>query len=533
MKTLLFSICIIVSNLAGVANAQSNSTLITRAELFEVALAGDVDGLEAIFSGAHRAFGENKLSADDLRALNTMLIVTHPGILEVTEKWVEAYPNSIYAKSVRSFQISNMAWRIRGAEYARDTYPEALRLFDEFNERAFELAYDAFQSAPGYVPASDAVIMLNQTMHVFWGHEIESIIEDTMAQTPNFGTLARAAKMHWPQWGGEGPSGVRRHCNRFVPLMPKLDGFTPETCAAILIFGQPFSQEDRFAAASQLVNVDIEGFESTSVKVILELKIEERHQEVYDALASDQAFGGGAYNLLKSYIHWKGTEEAYLLQDTVMDRMVQHAKEQLVYDPYNVGFIKTIAVYDNRSGQIPPDHRVRSLDQAARRVGGQPFASNAWAGLADQVLHEFGFEESRAYQSNAMVYGLHKENVTFGYLSRIHIFWRNKVRARELNLISADDFNEIEEQLICETVRLQRLTEELCSYDPYFYAQSCNPFKTIPSRRDPQVDEVAQLLSRADTGTFACDEWQDAGLDQLIYQPVDADIKRFIIDPRQ
>ncbi|MCK0120109.1 hypothetical protein MWU61_06135 [Loktanella sp. F6476L] len=210
MKRLLFILLILASPCLA---QESEPVFLERDALMDLVHEGDVEGLEALFAQTHRRVSSGELRPNHLRALNTWLIVSDPEVLAVTYDWLDAMPESIYAKVVVSFQIRQLSSGIRGERTAINTHPEALTRFNYLREEAFRLASEAFTAAPGYVPASDAVIMLNGTMQVFWSEGIDAIVANTMALEPNFVTVRRAAYMHLPQWGGEGTSGVERLCN--------------------------------------------------------------------------------------------------------------------------------------------------------------------------------------------------------------------------------------------------------------------------------------------------------------------------------
>lgn len=529
---LIFSGIVSLLLCSGTTNAQAE--MISRDALYEIALSGNSADLEDLFFEAHQAMSKGEISADDLRHLNAMLIVTHPDILAASEKWLSDYPASIYAQTLVSFQIRSAAWRVRGGGTARDTHPDALASFDALNERSFELAWAAFNTAPGYIPASDAVIKLNSTMNVFWDYEIEAIIADTMEQVPNIGTIARASFMHLPQWGGRGVRGIRDHCKKYIASIVPSIGLTSSNCTDLFVLGLPFSQEVRDRAASGLADFSLEGFESSIVEAIMLNRDESRHVEVRRYLERNGPMYMSHISLANNYAQWRRTDDLRDLIRNVSERARSTALEALHYDPFNTQYLGTIQQTDYLDpGPHPAEEsRAKRLDMFARQVGGHPFFYGHWSNLARSVVSSYGFEASRPYFTNAMAYNVDKEEASYEVLGGLNMHLQNLLRAKEQGRVSPEGFQESKGAINCEIVRIVRLNAQLCKSDPSGHAASCNPFQPGYARMEYEVVEIEALIEGAMSRSLSCPRERQASLEQLMYQPVQTDLTQFLIDRR-
>lgn len=534
MKRLLFILLILASPCLA---QESEPVFLERDALMDLVHEGDVEGLEALFAQTHRRVSSGELRPNHLRALNTWLIVSDPEVLAVTYDWLDAMPESIYAKVVVSFQISQLSWGIRGERTAINTYPEALTRFNYLREEAFRLAYEAFTAAPGYVPASDAVIMLNGTMQVFWSEEIDAIIADTMALEPNFVTVRRAAYMHLPQWGGEGTSGVERLCITYVPQIPAEEWLTVDTCIALLIWINSFDEPSRMAAARVLSKIEAPELEYEIYNAIIAADHIERMDEIGAFLEREGPKFTKDAELAQRYVRWvfdtRGTPMGWLEMD-IIKQAGETASTYLAYDPFNDTLLQAVERASNLSGRARPADELErdKLDLTARRVAAQPYNAQRWFDLGTQVLIAKGFQESQPYMANAIAYGLQRAEISTGYVNQMGQYLGNLDIQLERTEITEAEHQDVTTTVICEAKRVARLNEHLCEYDQRHYKQECDPYSDSYSLVS-YLDEIGEdFMQMAKRSSLSCEQSTNATLEQTVYQPVTVDTSQFVIPDR-
>ncbi|HCE72537.1 hypothetical protein KQ247_05485 [Ruegeria pomeroyi] len=163
-------------------------------------LAHDFDMLTADLEASQAAFDAGDISDEDLRRLFEVFTSSSPDVIEAVAEWERKSPDLPYATTARGWSLYITASRIRGEDFARDPYPEALRLHREMLERAFLLAMRAYGMDPSLIPASDLIIALgNSTSRQ---EQALVVVERVMSEQPNAGTLRRAIWLAHPGWGG-------------------------------------------------------------------------------------------------------------------------------------------------------------------------------------------------------------------------------------------------------------------------------------------------------------------------------------------
>jgi hypothetical protein len=191
-------------------------TSITKDELRAAIYAGEVSKVETAFREAQAKFLRGEANVDDLRWLNEVFATTHPDVISFTGAWLKQYPNSIYAHTAQAWLLRDLSWIIRGGNYVRDTYPEALREFSKLQKKAWDHAYKAYEMDARYIPASDALIRLSLTgPNSVKGYKV---LDQVMQDDPNWGTLYRAIDTTIPAWGGTWEMAVRM-CNLYGPMI--------------------------------------------------------------------------------------------------------------------------------------------------------------------------------------------------------------------------------------------------------------------------------------------------------------------------
>ena len=80
--------------------------------------------------------------------------------------------------------MNDIAWRLRGPEYARNVHPEALETFNSMPDCGMDLALGAYRTAPDFFPASDAVFSYNLTTKRLGLSEHFEMLDDVLKTIP-------------------------------------------------------------------------------------------------------------------------------------------------------------------------------------------------------------------------------------------------------------------------------------------------------------------------------------------------------------
>ena len=169
--------------------ATSAKAELTQRDLRQIAYDGDIARIEATFADLHKQSLDGTISADKLRSLVSGLVVSHPDILDFTQAWQESQPRSPYVNAVRAFQFSEQSFHLRGDRLWRDTPVIARDAFFRLQQSAMEMAVQAYEAAPDFIPASDAVFVVNRTTHVLDSAGLDQLRRDVLSKSHDFGSL--------------------------------------------------------------------------------------------------------------------------------------------------------------------------------------------------------------------------------------------------------------------------------------------------------------------------------------------------------
>lgn len=187
-------------------------------QMRDAVYANDLEKVEVLITENQTLFERGERTAEDMRQLFGVFDTTNPKAADLAAKWVEAKPQSPYANAAMAWVLSNRGWNIRGEELARDTYPEALRIFRDIHKRARHHAEIAYEIEPRLIAASDAIISsANGTGNR--KHALE-VVDAVMQVDPNNRTLNLARGLTSPGWGGSWDM-VENLCESYAALPPE------------------------------------------------------------------------------------------------------------------------------------------------------------------------------------------------------------------------------------------------------------------------------------------------------------------------
>lgn len=159
--------------------------------------------------------------SDSLRAINAQVFATtHPGVIALLDAWSAAFSESAYAHAAQAWNHYHRAFLLRGTAYVGRTPPQRMADFREEIDRAVDAAIAAFERAPDYLPASDAMIAMS--VHARGRIDPVPVFEAAMARWPNWRTLHNMIGVARPNWGGS-VERVLQLCVDYAEAVPDYD----------------------------------------------------------------------------------------------------------------------------------------------------------------------------------------------------------------------------------------------------------------------------------------------------------------------
>ncbi|MEM8536706.1 MAG: DUF4034 domain-containing protein [Pseudomonadota bacterium] len=465
----MLRIVVFIALMFAAASAAAQSTF---DGLRDMMYAGDVDGLEAAFAQDHALSLEGELAFDELRRRVTAVATTHPDFYDTVDAWLDAYPDSPYALTVRSWQYIYAGWGVRGEGPARRISRDALALFNEYMWAETETALAAFETAPDYVGASDAVFALQPITKPLSRWAYRAAVAKVMVVTPNHGSLRKAARAAQPGWGGRGLADVMYLCETFQDYLDDPD-YTLDVCRVHLGHDIGLSQRELdqlwngvdgdahpvLASAWARYAVDVDYFpgEFSTAQQIVEDYLRGQGQKDVDV--------AGRY-----YVRFPAAHEHPEILDGVEAEAIAAAQKAIIHDPFNLVLLRVLLreeLFLNR-GQNGADafrYSDNALIMKQRIAVASPFRAYNWFRVARHYewTGQDRFEDViDAYYHNGIYYGNHNRELLREYLM-------HKV---DLYNLATDDTAEgqqftvspevITERAICPIVRLDRLLSHGC-----------------------------------------------------------------------
>ncbi|MEL7012465.1 MAG: hypothetical protein AAFO72_04210, partial [Pseudomonadota bacterium] len=221
MRNVLFVFALLVLVLAPPAHANNPFDEVTQLDLWKVIEAGDIQGAERMFADAYAQGLRDPENRHHVRWLYEVFGTSSPEATSFAVKWAEDFPDSPFSHTALAWVYYRTGYDIRGEEFARETYIDALGAFYQWHQKAWWHAEKAYGLEPNLLPASDAILRLAKSAH----RRLRAIIvlDEVMAQNPNMGTLLRGLDMTTQDWGSFQFLG-EVICKIYGPLIKKEDG---------------------------------------------------------------------------------------------------------------------------------------------------------------------------------------------------------------------------------------------------------------------------------------------------------------------
>lgn len=532
MRKLLLSIVLIVLGQSALATPNAD-------ELRAMAYAGDVARVEAGYVAIFAEQRAGGISYDELRERYLALVVYDPRVLDFTQTWLDAYPDSPHAHAVLAWQLIKAASEIRGKDMPRDTYYLALEGFDALETQALDHAFIAYQAAPDLVFASSALLSL-QTSHRFLGPvEFEELLAEIMAVTPSHRSLYLAVETELPQWRGGGSSAVRDLCDTYATMITDVADYDSDTCFVESIFksfsyvrdtaamaeanrlldgnDHPYLDDARlFQAFAALDDIIPPGSDAPQTS--------HRNLDVAATLAAILSRPGfrdthAAENYDNFYAEPFGLPP---LLPLVIAQAVAWAQNRLTIDPFDPKAIAALTVTRHDPYGAPLPGILSAADRIAllkRRLLVNPYLSETWSQLGEivqmQELSPFA-STSDAYFVNAIVYSNYDVFAVQYYLQSKYDQINRRLRAEEFELSGRFMDDALFDDGFCPYLHLENLKQYLCN-GPRSDSRACGDWGPGPER-------VLALATQRATAANLCVTERRANLEDLAFSPITIDL---------
>ncbi len=485
--------------------------------LRDLAYAHDIDGAEAAMAEAQAETMDGQLSVTDLRALVTVLNVSHPDVVDFVNDWLTAYPASPYAQTIRARQMSRAAWMVRGNGSVRQTHPLAISTFHQTMDDAMTLALQAYGTDPDFVPASDAIFRLQFATNTLSIEEYLAIVDHVMAVRPSRETIKEALNEAMPKWGGMGRPLINYICGAHADQVPSLVRYTPDICIAENIVRYLDISVDPDFVDRVLDTSNHPALDEARRERALRRKTDD-DRALLAAYLSDPAVLDYEVADRAARAVGLGPQTAEIL-DALDARLQADAEARLLDDPFNPDIILVL------THKYPPissytqnyDDRYRLL--LRRLVVVEPFNPAAWKSVTYALLPERSPQDVAdfdPYFENAIYYDNHSFStlsylllVKLAYYRDFNELWDGPVAASDLPMGDA----QLQADVVCPIARLSRLI-----------ALRCEATGTAEDCAAPVdgFDFYTDLLSQIDIQRI-CPMISAANTEDLLYSPVPID----------
>ena len=492
-----------------------------------LAYKNDVTAVENAMAQAHRMTLDGELTYDELRNLQKGFLTTHPHMIEFTSRWMQEYPFSPYAATVRAFQLNNAAWDMRGGGYVSETHPDALDAFYELREEGQRLARFAYTSARSYIPASDAFLVLEFANQSMADNELFAEVKRIMRETPNTGTLYRALRMGDPNWGGDGIRMVREYCANFASLISDIEGYTTDVCVADQIHWQGL-QHDDYANFSYGVLERTNHPELEHVRRNLALERGTEADKIYllDWLSESDNYN---YTVARKYADKFALDDRATEVLQQMDQRLQDmALEALPHDPFSPKLIRILTRERPYYPRLRAAQHAEHVNYLKRLAVSKPYDEQTWMDIANHLETNhiyYSIADEIPFWENAIYYSYYDDEVLWlaqATMAETHTNFTNTKNFFELAGPAAFEGSEpeitesfleevevfLEENVYCEIYRIKRFQEAICEWkdeDPRICLASFGP----------PFHEVIEIVEKRDI----CRSERFDALETLAYTP--------------
>lgn len=474
--------------------------------------------MEERFAHAHRQSVQGEISFDELRSLVNAVAVSHPVIIETVDKWLISLPESPYASTIRSVQLSNTAWGLRGGLALRQTPRDAVIVFGQMQDRAMDHAVRAYTHAPDFVPATDMVLSLQQVTDYFPRSEFFGILKQVMVSTPNLGTLSRAGAFSIKGWGGRGQEDIAFICEEHAHRMDD-PSFDLDICRQFVSIGvaSVAEQAEGWRRLEGRHHPSLNYLRARFLSNTFDRVATDEEREIVEAFLENE----GRTNLTVAenyYLSFGLAPRRDEILSAVVQAAIADARERLVHDPYNIALLdivlergilySTVRSNDEFAYQNPNEETL-----LARYAVARPFHAESWLEVArgaQYALVDAKLNTAMPYFQNALFYSDHDIHVVEETLFHAMTLLAYDHYARNPGNADVAVTSDTTEELVCQFVRLDRIATHVCR-GLGVGAELCPEIKQFEPNYDLYVRQAAE--------TGFCEAESNASFADLKYEP--------------
>ena len=458
-----------------------------------------------------------------LRHINGQVFsTTDPQVIDFLELWMAAEPTSVYALTGWFWNRHHIAYILRGERFVSQTSRSALSAYGEELQKGARAAFAAYDAAPDYLPASDAMLVLVPAYRD--RIDLHAVLDAAMEHAPTARSLSRAIWASSPEWGGSALE-MSTLCARYADRVPNYD---TELCLidAGLNYGVPALMRKtawRAVWTREEVSLDIYRLRGQSISSAAEhwdgKKMLERHRALAHRALTLQGYLQAA-----RFIAEASNTPGYVEEATAA--YYRRVDEALARDPLNPEYLrlKINRLLDPADFQpIGPEVReearalwngmltYRGHDPVTWQIGGEIVLSEQQVGISLRAL---------PYLANAAALDLNPPRNAMLAFQALYFDWdlvqRVQAMAAEGRDLGPLDFEP--EQMLgevqCPLLRAARLVDGYCQRAGEDIA--CSEGLT-------GLELVVQVLTSEGIAA-ACPAVMEAGFEELRYsfRPVEA-----------
>ncbi len=492
-----------------------------------------IASLEAHFDDLHQRHQDGLVTAKTVRDAFAIFSRTLPATQSLAMAWVEAEPKSAYAHAALGWSLNGHAWRLRGGDFYQYTWPAAVDAFDENTLLSQHHAKIAYSLAPDLIAASDLMLLNEVAVDELGPAGVLQIVDHVMANTPNRGTLVRAANAFNPRWGND-ITYVEDLCLKYAKVAAPEVYTTPLLCAADLTLATKPRIDLKKRALKILKDAGWQGFEQHRYDLYADPLRRHWAQLEPDQIAEylgrhaddDTAIVQAFYEeLILNTSHDASPRLKALAEKFLADAQAK-ALESLATDPGNRKLVELIMFppySETRAAHIAtPESRIALWGDVLRAA---PYDASLWDAAATSGS-EFTKDISRAVdivrqmaplQINAIAYSNHQPRFL-----RATLFEMVHRYDGVLTLLPRDDpatarklRANLDTALACPIIRTSRLFKVVCNASPNDH--SCNI-------SDGFLDVVVEKVTAHAETLGICSPERNGAIAEIVYYPVDAKV---------
>ncbi len=430
-----------------------------------------------------------------------------------TKAWQSAFPQSPFAATALAKVHLKRAFLLRGAMASRYTSPEAFDGFHSELREASRYIEVARRHTPEFVPALDAAVDLAMTGH---SGDPLVLVNRLIDAAPDYTSMQFAISALRTNWSGS----LRDNIQLCVTMAHKVPDYDAELCLIEVAFANKAKGPLMDAAIEALANRDEPFLDYIRIKVYMT-------QWRYEPNALEEI-----QRIHRASLAWNFKPDEFMIRNGILqttfnlpffaaemeEAAMQTLAKWLKVDPQNhrlanTYFRHSVRRSEMRYGEISPELMQDLTDMWPDMLVLGRFSPDVWEvgrqimafrrGWHD-VVAQLPFVRNRVYFSN------HNPSVVRSHMSDLYSVW-DVATGGSGSSLTAEQLAGAREEVECPLVRASRIYEAMCKADPRAIGCNIGGWGGI-------FPEHARRISK---NSKKCSAGKDAGIEALVYTPVD------------